>query len=383
MSLRPRSGDDADAERVSFSEGRGKHLATLVQVFRHRGASWGDFGCFLEVLLGYKSDDPSGKPPGKLSVALPRKLCSCRHNQDGKQHQILSVPSSSYPQFSDSTHYRQPCVAVGVFDEGKAQGLVIADVLVRARRFLDLIGRQRREPSEFNPSQASNYSLADSSMSEDSSEEPHWTGPGAEEMDVEIPPSSSHRDDGEPSQPSSDDEFGDGDIEGLMLEYLTREEQQVHQNDSNGESQGESQDSLAPTTGKLLSEASFGKWAIEDVDSQNSLAEAKSRLKMRAHVLAYLANFSQDPDRLKSEFRRLREDKELFVLHLCGCGLCKKTGEEQSPGCIERSHLKLGSGEENQIHKTYHEMLGQLIAEGDYAWQCGIIHRARYGSGIF
>lgn len=103
---------------------------------------------------------------------------------------------------------------------------------------------------------------------------------------------------------------------------------------------------------------------------------------MRAATLGYLWNFADNPQQLRTEFRRLRSDRTLYVLHLCGCGICYETSSGvRVKGCVERSHLKLGSHEENERHKLYHQMLS-FAQVSDYANAVAIIHRSLDGDGI-
>lgn len=81
----------------------------------------------------------------------------------------------------------------------------------------------------------------------------------------------------------------------------------------------------------------------------------------------------------------LRRNKKMFVLHLCGCGLRKYPGEGSSsayPGCVERSHLILGSARMNWHHMNYHQNM-RLSLASDYAALVEIAHRGHDGHGVF
>jgi hypothetical protein len=104
--------------------------------------------------------------------------------------------------------------------------------------------------------------------------------------------------------------------------------------------------------------------------------------KMRVATLAYLWKFADHPRQLRDEFRRLRTDHDLQVLHLCGCGLCKEENGTRVSGCVERTHLILGTAVMNGHHRTFHETLA-LCQVSDYTDLCRIFHNTQAGLGVF
>jgi hypothetical protein len=118
-------------------------------------------------------------------------------------------------------------------------------------------------------------------------------------------------------------------------------------------------------------------------ESFHASQQARSSTKMRAATLAYLRGFARDPERLREEMYRLRKERDLYVLHLCGCGL-PYTNESGTlvPGCCEWSHLRLGTSVENALHRSYHIVMEKSNVE-DFPQLCDIIHRAEYGFDLF
>lgn len=98
-------------------------------------------------------------------------------------------------------------------------------------------------------------------------------------------------------------------------------------------------------------------------------------------VLGYLAQFRYDPAVLAIHYRLLR-DSPAPLLHLCGCGICN----DGQKGCIEPSHLRLGTQEENLNHTHWHAVL-KAAADGpkpEYDWLVRFIQgRCPDGPGIF
>jgi len=130
----------------------------------------------------------------------------------------------------------------------------------------------------------------------------------------------------------------------------------------------------------LTSEADFD---ISDASIVVRPGGTRSSTKVRAATLGYLRGFSLDPDRLREETRRLTLNRDLQVLHLCGCGIPFHNPEGTLvPGCCEWSHLKLGTAEENGRHKSYHIVMGMTVAE-DYPALCGIVHKGQDGNDLF
>jgi len=107
--------------------------------------------------------------------------------------------------------------------------------------------------------------------------------------------------------------------------------------------------------------------------------------KMRVATLAILQRYSGDPTgAFRDMFTRLRTRDEA-VLHLCGCGIKFDNLEngEACSGCVEGSHLILGSPETNQTHLIFHKAMVACDVD-DYVAQAQIAHRSQAGcEGIF
>lgn len=107
--------------------------------------------------------------------------------------------------------------------------------------------------------------------------------------------------------------------------------------------------------------------------------------KMRVATLAYLLNFADAPEQLAEQFRRLHDDRELFILHLCGCGLSSRNKQRHNiwhGGCCEKTHLQLGYHEENHAHRCYHYTITTVKPE-DYTVVCESIRKTTYGKNLF
>jgi len=105
----------------------------------------------------------------------------------------------------------------------------------------------------------------------------------------------------------------------------------------------------------------------------------QSSTKMRVATLAMLKQWTDDPTGMfKTMFSWLRNQDD-SVLHLCGCGtkFTNSNGETCS-GCVEPSHLMLGSPDLNRTHLVFHKAM-QACDVDDYLAQVGIAHRARPG----
>lgn len=339
------------------SAGRRKHLGGLAQVFKHRHGTWRDFGQFLKREFG----DASGT--GRMAgTASSHSRMSCRHNAGGR-HNTALVNALNHNKFSavfNHERYSRQCLSYGTFDAGKNGGLVVHDLCVRAAAFLRSIGRgdpnelTRRDfeydPSRELPSSPHHYGSSqdtDASGDVDMSEDVTIT----QEMFQPAPAGEEFDDDGF---------FEDEDVRDFL--GLNEESVELH---------------AAPSSSVSLSDIP------ESTDSAEQYKARVSSTKMRAATLGYLWNFADSPMQLKREFRRLREDASQHVLHLCGCGLSFKASDGSNVvGCCERTHLKLGSSEENGNHRTFHTMLS-LAPVALYADQVAITHQAKDGDGIF
>jgi hypothetical protein len=111
--------------------------------------------------------------------------------------------------------------------------------------------------------------------------------------------------------------------------------------------------------------SSDGEFDPADASIRVGQGGRRTSTKVRAATLGYLWGFSRDPDRLREETRRLRDERDQQVLHLCGCGIPFNNSDGVLvPGCCEWSHLRLGTAEENGLHKSYHTVMGATVAEG-------------------
>jgi len=245
--------------------------------------------------------------------------------------------------------YTRPCLGIGTWESGKNPGLVVDDLCSKARNFLQCIGRgDPDEPTgrdfEYNPSQ----STTGSHMAADSQ--------GA--IDVgniidsprQVPLSESF---------DGDDWFDDDDFAEVAAELAGPNRP------------------LSP--GTITAPSGFSGSSHDSVLQSN----VRHTTKMRAATLGYLWQFADQPLELRDEFRKLRGDPSLHVLHLCGCGICFTQADgTRVLGCVERSHLRLGSSEENAMHTSYHKVI-QSIPPDRYAGICEHIHAGQFGEGIF
>jgi len=124
-------------------------------------------------------------------------------------------------------------------------------------------------------------------------------------------------------------------------------------------------------------------FSAESHDSMVQFASRPSSTKMRAATLAYLAQFADRPRALRNEFRRLRREKDLMVVHLCGCGLCSAAPDGTKVlGCTEPSHLRLGTSAENLAHSSFHTTIRSFPAEA-FPDMCRWMHTTVYGKDVF
>lgn len=343
--------------------GRGKHLASLAQVFRHRHGTWADFGLFLKQLFG--------EGQGTTSAVTAPSQVPCRHNHGGRHHALLRASIEeplSYTMF-DHERYRRPCVSIGSFDINKNPGLVVTDLCVKANRFLLSIGKGDEagpagKDCEYVQSLEPISSPVTASRSEDTDDF------------MDIDPSNildsrlrSPRDERAGETQVSDSQYSNEFFEDEDVQEELSALAQTFDSDVRGvQSPSE--------TMETLSDVGTGDSVLASVDGRLST-------KMRAATLGYLWKFADEPAKLREEFRKLRRESNLQVLHLCGCGLCLLTNEGSRVfGCCEKSHLILGTAVMNGHHKTYHEVIGRCL-DTDYAQLCGIIHRGRDGKGLF
>jgi hypothetical protein len=329
-----------------------------MSIFRHRHGTWRDLGNFLKFIFQDVPSTGVGETPSL-------KVIGCRHNPGGREYPTLMAGRDSpvhYPMFDPEIHY-QPCVTLGSFDEGKNPGLVVSDLCSKAKDYLASIGkgngpddRRGRDYEYVPPSGPSTPSLeAGSSVVTESL--------GAlflpEEEDIligttDLPETTDGYKDSS-SYYDGDSIWGEDDADlGFVLSPHDDESQQ---------------------TVATLSDA-------ETIDS----ATPRRSTKMRVATLAYLWKFADQPTLLKEAFQLLIRDRELQVLHLCGCGICRteqgSAQKTQIPGCVQPAHLILGSAVMNGHHKNFHITLA-LCQPSDYADLCAIFHKTESGVGIF
>lgn len=339
--------------------GRSKHLGQLALVFKHRHGTWTDFGLFLKILF---RGEPSS---GRISAVQPSRECGCRHNFGGRHHAILAAAAlnpEEYPMFAHE-RYSRPCITLGAWEKGKNPGLVVDDLCIKAAEFLRNIGKgdsleKTGRDFEYEPeSQQSQFSEAMSTS-------PEPDGPIRDVSMEPVPVGGGQVFDG-------DDLFDDDDVvEALVEEYEELGTVGAAGTHARPRSSGTS---ISTPTGYLNS------------DDSRVQSSVRSSTKLRAATLGYLAGFADDPQALRREFKRLRGDASLWVLHLCGCGLCYgDAGKPRFSGCVEYSHLRLGFREENKTHTNLHFALNFVNVE-DYAGTCSSFHKreAEGGDGLF
>jgi len=339
------------------SAGRAKHLGELAQVFKHRHGTWRDFGQFLKR----EFRDPSGQGT-MVGTASGLSEMTCRHNAGGRHHTALAGalgPPVHSPGFNHE-RFARPCVSFGSYDAGKNGGLVVHDLCVRAAAFLAATGRgdpneSTRRDFDYDPHSA----LLSSSPRVGSSQVSDASGDVEMSEDITL------------TQAAFESASGMGEVggndDGFFDDEDVREAPGQDDTDSGDDSSCSVDVSDIPSS----------------QDSAAQLIARGSSTKMRAATLGYLWNFADDPRQLRTEFKRLRSDATVCVLHLCGCGLCfTEPSGVKVVGCAERSHLKLGSSEENGRHRTFHHML-ELSPVPAYAGLVAIIHQARDGGGVF
>lgn len=342
--------------------GRYKHLGQLALVFKHRHGSWRDFGQFLKFIFG---DLPGST---QTATVLPIREVICRHNNGGKHYESLlgaaQGPLSERPVFNHERYFR-PCISTGAFEEKKNPGLVVADLCIKASRFLLSIGKgdpEAKTGRDFEYDQTRD----DSPSCDESLGDPESQGAICANNILLQPRDRAVQAIPALLDPAQEDSFDhDGffnnvdtlnDLEELLAVY----------------DRPSTPASVTTPTGLAESEDSI----IQD--------EKRISTKIRVATLGYLWQFADNPVRLREQFRLLRSDPKLYVLHLCGCGISftDPVSRQRRWGCVERSHLVLGSAEVNMLHKSYHISLCHANPV-DYQVLCGVFHRAENGDGIF
>jgi len=88
------------------------------------------------------------------------------------------------------------------------------------------------------------------------------------------------------------------------------------------------------------------------------------RTGFRIHNLTYLlgvwerAPVASRAYALRAAAMELESGADVFILHLCGCGLCL-SNSAKNDGCVEPSHLRTGDKRINDLHTQYHSVLRQ------------------------
>ncbi|KAM5447329.1 hypothetical protein MaudCBS49596_006093 [Microsporum audouinii] len=340
-------------------EGRRKHLASLVSIFAHWRGSWIDFGNFLKVLF----QEIPAPPPRQLGQTLIKveppevRRTICRHNKNGKHYRYLHMNSSQKTEDCDvfnHERYTRHCITAGASEQNKNPGIIVSDICIKAKKYLYLIGKSNVNG---NISQLTNSvinwsnfppSFGESAIRNDTLDI------DADDVVFDIP-------------------FDDSKELSTFTETIDTTKNNIAQ-------------AVADTA--IITSTSYYITPFPDIDFQeSSLLEGiqkRCTTKMRVATLAYLLNFADNPHKLADNIMRLRDDKDLSVLHLCGCGISTRHNK-QSPwggGCCEKTHLKLGYSMENNSQKCYHHTMIN-IEPVNYKEFCGWIHRAPHGAGLF
>jgi hypothetical protein len=273
--------------------------------------------------------------------------------------------------------YTRSCLSFGKGEENKTPGFIVCDTVVKARKYLESIGKGKKIRESFWDEASVSESDSEASFDPDSSMlDAEELDPMSDESVVEHPDDDVST--GEGSDAQVDESFGEFDV---SLEDLQRVM----------EAYDEEVEELAPLPlHDLRGVASAPLVGSQDAEFQKSddsydpgRGHARSSTKIRAATLGYLWGFHGDAERLRAETLRLTSNPDLCVLHLCGCGLPYINNQGvRVPGCCEWSHLKLGTLDENTTHKFYHITMGKA-AIADYPALCDIIHRADNGTGLF
>lgn len=318
--------------------GRSRHLAELAMVFRHRHGTWADFGQFLKALFG---DAPHN---GEIEQVPVHHLSQCRHAPAGRHGGVLlqvAQAPSSYPMF-DHERYTRPCFGIGSFEQGKNPGLVMDDVCSKAAFFLRSIGKG--DPDETSGRDFEYVPPSGSPPEGRFSQETTDSNSQIDASNIEEGP----RDRGSTNTATvitdEDDDYDDSLFDDEDVIAVLAAMTDVVGGD--GHSTGGS--SIGDNTLSLPAGYSSSQ------DSANQYT-GRSSTKIRVHTLAYLWGFADRPRRLREQFRILRTTPDLWVLHLCGCGISGRGVDgSQNYGCTEKTHLILGSRELNEAHKNHH-----------------------------
>jgi hypothetical protein len=378
--------------------GRSKHLARLALIFYRRGASWSDFGGFLDALFR-----GNGLP---WKHGWPGHVMACRHNEHGKHHDVLQrTPAGAIGDSSfNPEHYKRPCLGWGKGDDNKSPGIVVDDLLKKARAWLSSNGKGVivRDRLTRSPLQSSASSDSDSWPSEFDEQQQVLRGLGspisrdevaellaenalAEQVHDSRPPQEGTA---PPGVVLADEmsEFEEMFTDEELLEIGAELDPVGQIADSRGDEATVDDMDSEPLPAQLSSD-SVDPQDVPMSDLQFATSSdlgtqveggRQSSTKMRVATLALLRQFTGDPGALKETFALLRSGDD-SVLHLCGDGI-KFTNENgvSCSGCVEPTHLMLGSLSLNRTHLIFHKAM-QACCVDDYLNMVGIAHRAEAG----
>lgn len=385
-------------QAASEAEGRRRHLGAILLVFRHRGGTWGDFGRFLQALF-FAECDPT---PGRQVYVGFKIPVRCRHNEGGVHHELLDLGPADPAS--------RPCLSKDGIDDGKASGAVVHAIKKAALTYLGAVGKRKLRVSKSGGQLG--QALSNAEEEGDGKEDTGGpSGVGAKRPSdtdpTDQPPLKRHELPVRGKQTNIDAYFGDirggagtppedllmeddfgldnEEIEELYERWWDDVQQNVQEEDL------DSQGWVRQRMSSLAADTPVGSSSVGELtdyhDSQHSDTGGSrgSSIKIRWHVLGYLAGFADDPAKLKVRTLHLMdlENRLCYLLHLCGCGISHSgKGVEQSAGCCEPTHLRLGSPKENRAHTNFHETM-RLCDPSDYPELVGIVRRGKHGAGLF
>lgn len=306
----------------------------------------------------------------------------CRHGRGGRHRRALSgllPPAPDYhPDLACQSHLLEPCLGFGKGESGKAPGVVVHDLLKKARIWCDQngLGSKARQPTS-----RSGRALG---QRDDLNEEDYLQALRL----VDLGHAHAH-----PSQ--SDDEFNPTMSQEEALR-LVEDGLDDLEEDTTTPVAGSPQVSAVEQATPRVAESEVAD-ASEDssplmsdilLDSEplcgssppraaNAKEGSRVSTQMRVATLAILAQVSSDVHAFRRRFWELREGDQ-SVLHLCGCGLQHTntdTGKTVS-GCVRPSHLILGTAETNQRHLVWHKAFNMASTDEDYLSLVEIAQRA-------
>ena len=302
---------------------RGRHIRTILRVFRNRQVGWGGFGQFL-VWLFRDAESP---------LCLERMRCH-HWNDSWVIGSNQSIPLSPYFRGEIlMSEGRYPCQTTGYngFNKGsgtrKATGraamCAVRQVRVAAREWCynQCLGRQDWETHSLEEE----YLIADfySNSQFDVTSDPT----GDTLMTLFVPDR----------------------VPTLVMESQLRPW---------------SRSSDGKPSSVLNTPAKAGKSKLRD-DSQ-----------MAVHILAVLAYVAEfRPSELAERTKALIRHEDVLILHLCGCGI--SLGVPNPTACCEPTHLYPGDALLNKVHEHGHWMLKQAQTKDEYQGIRGVIGRSR------